>query len=201
MALKAAMLSALVLAYPDFEKEFVVETNACTMGIVVVLSQNEHPICYYSCKLLGKMKNASIYVKKMFAISQAVSKWRHYLLGKHFPIRIDHKSLKNILSQVIQTLEQQTFLFKLLGFNYTIEYRSGKENNAADALSRVMEEEEEILVKEGSMLALLVPMMDILAELRRENANHSFLLKMRLRISENEVPARYSINNDWVMFK
>lgn len=92
---------------------------------------------------MGRMRNASTYAKEMFAISQAVSKWRQHLLGKYFTIRTDHGSLKNLLSQVIiQTPEQQTFHYKLLGFTYTIEYRPGKDNNAVDALSRVMEDEE-----------------------------------------------------------
>lgn len=62
----------------------MVETDACSVGVGVVLSQEEHPISYYSCKLMGRIKLAYVYVKEMFAISQAVAKWRHYLLGKHF---------------------------------------------------------------------------------------------------------------------
>lgn len=55
-ALKAAMLKTPILAYPDFQKEFVVETNACNAEIGVVLSQENHFISYYSCKLTRRMK-------------------------------------------------------------------------------------------------------------------------------------------------
>lgn len=74
LELKATMLSTLVLAYLDLEKEFVVETNACIVGIGVILAQEIHPICYYNCKLLGRMRTTSIYIKEIFAIYQVVGK-------------------------------------------------------------------------------------------------------------------------------
>jgi len=51
-------------------------------------------------------------------------------------VRTDHKSLKEMQTQVIQTPEQQAWLPKLLGYNFDIEYKKGTENQAADGLSR-----------------------------------------------------------------
>ncbi|XP_072090481.1 uncharacterized protein [Arachis hypogaea] len=53
-----------------------------------------------------------------------------------FVIRTDHKSLKEMQAQTIQTREQQLWLSKLLGYDFTIEYKKGSENKSADALSR-----------------------------------------------------------------
>jgi hypothetical protein len=60
-------------------------------------------------------------------------------LGRPFVIRTDHRSLLHLLTKTIQTPEQQQFLFKLVGFDFSIEYKSGSSNAAVDALSRVYE--------------------------------------------------------------
>lgn len=72
----------------------------------------------------------------MLAITSAVAKWRHYLLGRHFTIITDHQSLKSMMTQTIQTPEQHKWLTKLLGYDYDIIYRSGSKNGATHALSR-----------------------------------------------------------------
>lgn len=67
-----------------------------------------------------------------------MAKFRHYLLGHKFILRTDQKSLKSLLDQSLQTPEQQAWLHKFIGYDFQIEYKPGKENQAADALSRVM---------------------------------------------------------------
>jgi hypothetical protein len=58
------------------------------------------------------------------------------LLGHKFIIKTDQKSLKELLEQTLQTLEQQQWLPKFLGYDFTIQYNPGKENILADALLR-----------------------------------------------------------------
>lgn len=77
-------------------------------------------------------------MRELHAITSAVRKWRHYLLGNSFIILTDHKSLKDLMSQTIQTPKQHTYLSKLLGFDYTIKYKPGAANVVADALSRII---------------------------------------------------------------
>lgn len=69
-------------------------------------------------------------------MEEALRIWRPYLLGQQFVIQTDQRSLKYLLEQKIATLEQQKWMVKLMGYDYEIKYRPGKENNAADALSR-----------------------------------------------------------------
>lgn len=52
-------------------------------------------------------------------------------------ILTDHQSLKELMAQAVQTPKQQIYLARLMGFDYTIQYRAGKANLAADALSRL----------------------------------------------------------------
>lgn len=82
------------------------------------------------------MQSQSAYVRELFAITEAVNKFRHYLFGQQFIIRIDQQALRHLCQQTIQTPKQQRWLPKLLGFDFVIEYKPGKENLAADALSR-----------------------------------------------------------------
>lgn len=56
---------------------------------------------------------------------------------KNFVVRTDHQILKHLLEQRISTPAQQKWLTKLMGYDYTVVYKKGKDNSAADALSRV----------------------------------------------------------------
>jgi hypothetical protein len=134
--LQQAITQAPVLALPNFKLDFVLETDASGSGVGAVLSQNHHPIAFFSKKLNPRMQRQSAYVRELFAITEAMAKFRHYLLGHQFIIRTDQKSLKSLMDQTIQTSEQQNWLHKFLGFDFSIEYKPGRDNIAADALSR-----------------------------------------------------------------
>lgn len=136
--LKLAITFALVLALPDFQKPFVLETDASGNGVGAVLHQDGHPIAFFSKKLVPRNQKKSAYFREMLAISEAIAKFRHYLLGHKFIIRTDQKSLRNLMEQTLQTPEQQQWLHKFLGYDFIVEYKPGKENIAADALSRMM---------------------------------------------------------------
>ncbi|KAE8670841.1 hypothetical protein F3Y22_tig00112069pilonHSYRG00002 [Hibiscus syriacus] len=97
--LKDAMTQVPVLAIPDFTVSFKLTTDASGTAIRVVLSQGDHPIAYFSKKLVPRMQAASVYV--------------------------------------LQTPEQYKWLIKLMGYDYEIIYKPGKENKVAYALSRV----------------------------------------------------------------
>ena len=98
LTLKTALTQAPILALPNFKQPFILEIDASGAGIGAVLSQNSHPIAYFSKKLSNKMQKQSAYAREMHAITEAVAKFRHYLLGHKFVIRTDHKSLKEMQS-------------------------------------------------------------------------------------------------------
>ena len=137
------MVAAPVLRLPDFTQKFVIETNASNEGIGAVLMQQGHPIAYFSQKLGIQLRNSSVYIRKLHAVTAAVLKWRQYLLGQSFVIRTDHRSLKELLQQVIQTPDHQAYVRKLLGFQFRIEYKIGITKYDVDALSRVLAEWED----------------------------------------------------------
>jgi hypothetical protein len=73
------MTSTPVLALPNFQQQFHVETNACGDGIRDVLMQQGQPIAYLSKALDDKHKNLSIYEKEFLALIMSIEKWRPYL--------------------------------------------------------------------------------------------------------------------------
>lgn len=60
-------------------------------------------------------------------------------MGGRFIIKTNQKSLKYLLEQRILDSNQQKWVSKLLGYDFEIHYKEGKENRVADALSRVVE--------------------------------------------------------------
>lgn len=100
--LKTVVTSAPILILPDFTQPFTLETDTSGSGIGAVLSQNRHPIAYFSKKMTPKMSAQSAYIRELFALTEAVSKFRHYLLDHKFVIKTDHQALKHLTSQVIQ---------------------------------------------------------------------------------------------------
>jgi len=104
--LKEVVTTTHVLALPDFNLPFISETDASNIGIGAVLSQNKHPIAFFSKKMSPTMQRHSAYTRELFAITEAIAKFRHYLLGKKFIIKSDQQSLKSLLNQSLHTLEQ-----------------------------------------------------------------------------------------------
>jgi hypothetical protein len=135
-ALKLALVTAPVLALPDYKAQFVIETDACDVGIGAVLSQKGHPLAFVSRALGPRNKGLSVYEKEYLAILLAVQQWRQYLQMGEFLIRTDHKSLVHLTDQRLHTEWQQKAFTKMMGLQYQVVYKKGALNGAADALSR-----------------------------------------------------------------
>ncbi|XP_047260420.1 uncharacterized protein LOC124893464, partial [Capsicum annuum] len=159
--------STPVLALPNFDDDFHVETDASGIGIGTILSQKGHPTAYYSQKLSPQMQKASTYHRKMYAITQAV---------------------------VTQTPEQQKWLGKLVGYDFTIRYRSGRQNKAADALSRPPDA--------GVLFAISELTYEWLGELLEVNKCHPELLSVQQGLgSEPAAYADYTFRKGLLFYK
>ena len=113
------------------------ETDACADGIGAVLMQKGQPIAFLSKALGEKHKHLSIYEKEFLALIMAVERWRHYLQRQEFIILTDHKSLAYLQEQNLHSDMQRKAMTRLMGLQFRIVYKKGKDNLAADALSRV----------------------------------------------------------------
>jgi hypothetical protein len=134
-ALKQAMSTTPVLQLPDFQKPFVVETDACATGIGAVLMQDHHPLAFLSKPLSTANQQLSIYEKEFLALIMAVEHWRPYLQRGEFIVKTDHHSLSFPDEQHLQSPLQRKAMARLMGLQFKIVYWQGAENHATDAMS------------------------------------------------------------------
>ncbi|MFG1569991.1 Ty3/Gypsy family RNase HI domain-containing protein, partial [Staphylococcus aureus] len=80
-------------------KVFEVACDASGVGIGGVLSQEGHPIAYFSEKLNEAKQRYSNYDREFYAVVQSLRYWRHYLLPKDFVLFSDHQALRFLSSQ------------------------------------------------------------------------------------------------------
>jgi hypothetical protein len=201
------MVQALVLALPDFTKEFVVECDACGVGVGAVLHQG-WPIAFLSKASQGNELLLSAYEKEMLALVMSIQKWHLYLLG-HFVVRHDQHSLKYLWSQKISTTVQQKWLYKLMGFDFSIEYKKGQENIVADALSR---RDEKILKEkaaeadlrcpaEVTLMALSNPTPNWLEVIKAEVEHNRDLQELVQKVKEGEALGPWQFKEGVLFYK
>ena len=135
--LKQKLCEAPILRYPLFDKPFTLTTDASNEGLGAVLSQEGHPCCYISRTLNPPEKNYSTTEKELLAIVWAIKRLRQYLLGRKFTIQTDHQALKWLKDCKDPSSRLMRWRLRLEEYDYEIEYKRGKENGAADALSRL----------------------------------------------------------------
>lgn len=102
-ALKNVLITAPVLALPNFSMQLKVETDASDVGIGAVLLHEGHPLAFISRLLGSHTRGLSTYEKEYMAVLLAVEHWRSYLQHAEFVIRMDHRSLVNFTDQLLHT--------------------------------------------------------------------------------------------------
>lgn len=130
-----------ILQYPDFNKPFILTTDASNIALGAVLSQgnigSDLPIAYASRTLNSAENNYSTIEKELLAIVWATKYFRPYLFGRKFTIVTDHKPLQWLFNLKEPNSRLVRWRLKLEEYDYNIIYKKGKNNTNADALSRV----------------------------------------------------------------
>jgi hypothetical protein len=132
----------------------------------------------------------------MMAILHALKKWHPYLIGRHFKVKTDHDSLKYFLEQRLSSEEQQKWVTKILGYDFEIVYKKGKQNVVADALSRKDEDVEAFLC------AISIIQPDWIIEARDEWKNDEKVWTLIQRLQQDSSASdTFTWKNDSLWYK
>uniref|UniRef100_A0A8C5MES4 Reverse transcriptase/retrotransposon-derived protein RNase H-like domain-containing protein n=1 Tax=Leptobrachium leishanense TaxID=445787 RepID=A0A8C5MES4_9ANUR len=139
--LKAALTQAPLLAAPNYNKRFVVHTDASMFGLGAVLSQvgddgGDHPVAFISRKLLPREVGYAAVEKECLALVWALRKLQPYVYGRSFTVMTDHNPLVWLNRVAGENGRLLRWSLALQPFNFTIQYRPGSQNGNADGLSR-----------------------------------------------------------------
>jgi hypothetical protein len=137
--LKEMLVKAPILSYPDFNKSFIIYTNASGIGLGAVLSLEqtdgkEHVIAYASRSLNAAEKNYAITDQECLAVVWAIRHFQHYLGIKPFVFVIDHSALKWLQTSKLPKSQRARWVMELQQYEFTIKHRPGKANANADSL-------------------------------------------------------------------
>lgn len=143
--LKAELCSDRVLMPFDPTLPVVLTTDASPHGLAAVLSHTlngiEKPIAYASRSLTKSEQNYSQLDREALAIIFGVTHFYKYLFGRHFLLVTDNQPLSRILHPH-KALPQMTsarllrYASFLSGFNYSVQFKPGENNQNVDCLSR-----------------------------------------------------------------
>ena len=129
-----------VLAYPDIETEFLLDTDASNTGIGAVLSQvqdgQERVIAYGSKTLTRAERNYCVTRRELLALVYFLKHFRQYLYGQRITIRTDHASLRWLLNFKNPEGQLARWFEVISEYQFTVIHRPGAKHGNADGLSR-----------------------------------------------------------------
>eukprot|EP00171_Calliarthron_tuberculosum_P001356 IDg1356t1 len=140
--LRRALVSAPIIAPPDWGKTFYCHTDACQVSVGGTLTQLEsegrdRAIAYFSRRLTPAEENYTANDRELLALVYFLKRFRCYLEGASFDIITDNQVLKNFLSKPdLSRLEARWLdLFAHFGIS-NIMHKAGRFHILGDVLSR-----------------------------------------------------------------
>lgn len=127
---------------------------------------------FFSRPVAPRHRALAAYERELIGLVHAVRHWRPYLWGRRFVVKTDHFSLKYLLDQRLSTIPQHHWVGKLLGFDFSVEYKPGQSNAVADALSR------RDTPDDGVVMVLSSPRFDFIDRLRQAQATDPALVSL-----------------------
>lgn len=133
----------ILLVHADYSKPFEIYTDACQRGIGAIIIQNNQILGIYSGKLSKAESNYSVCKKEMLAIFKALNYFKTIIYNGKITVMTDNRNITYLKNYENGRITRWMWLLNEM--NVEIKHVSGKENIAADTLSRqylILESEE-----------------------------------------------------------
>ena len=157
--MKTALTTAPVLAFPDFDKEFILVTDASNYGIGACLMQQfegkkMNVIAYHSRKLHSAEINYSVTDKESLAVVDSLRHFRYLIFGHSVTVYTDHQAVLGIFKNPHLSGRRARWFEIAYDYEVKIRYIAGRENQVADALSRNFADEKVLALNENRSKSL-----------------------------------------------
>ena len=133
--IKTILSKEVLLSYPDFNLPFEIHTDASKIQLGAVISQQGHPIAFYSRKLSSAQTRYTTIEQELLAIVETLKEFRNILLGHKIRIWTDHKNLTQVKFNTDRVMRWR-LIIEEYGPEF-IHHIAGSKNIVADALSRL----------------------------------------------------------------
>lgn len=188
---KAQLSTAPILHFPDFNREFILTTDASQTAVGAVLAQEgtlgEQPVAFASRRLAPAETRYSTIERELLGVVWAVEYFRPYLLGRKFRIKTDHKPL--VWVEKLKETSARISRWKeiLAAYDFEITHTKGVDNVVADCLSRQVNAIEE---GTGSPEPFAVRYLGELAEAGPDEMPEETLIRTREEESHRDIEHR-----------
>ena len=153
---KVAIGKAAELFFPDYNKQWIIRTDASQFAVGAVLFQLDvqvdgtvvhQPIAFASKRFSEPAQNWDTYKREAYGIFFAVHAFAYYLRGRDFVVETDHRNLQWIENSQSPIVVRWRAL--LQSYSFVIRHIPGKENTVADWMSRMylLNGEEELITE------------------------------------------------------
>jgi len=186
--LKNELLSEPILQPYDSNKELTIETDASQRAVGAIVTQNRKPVYFLSKKLTSVQKNWSNIEREAYAVYWAITKLRHFLLGRKFCVKTDHRPLEFIYAEkkgipTRTSARVARWALELMPYDFEIFYKPGSSIPHVDMLSRLSDNEES-----ESIFEVEEPFTDhsLISEIKRFSESNRDYQRLIERIKDNK---------------
>ena len=152
--MKRIMARETLLAYPDFNKEFHIYTDASKVQLGAVIVQDKRPIAFFSRKLTPAQTRYTVTERELLSIVEVLKEFRNILMGQQIIVHTDHENLTYKTQNSDRVMRWRLYIEE---YSPDLQYVPGQNNVVADALSRLeiqTEPMEETFFTEGIIIIL-----------------------------------------------